>query len=168
MLHHHKYVHFGFPAIHNKSQGGVLAIVNKLQTWTTEKLWFGSWQGQEMHSDRLLGPTQPPFQWLLRVFSLRVNWWGMKLTTHLSHLGFCGALPLLPICLLGVVLNEAKGLYNWIFQCGGYMKFSDESDTSTTTQCGTNTLEEPAASIFIFFHPEMEAGGSSATLVRMY
>lgn len=51
------------------------------------------------------------------------------------------------------MLNKAQGLYNWIFQCGGCMKFSDNCVTSTTTQCGGDILEEPVISI-IFFHPE--------------
>jgi hypothetical protein len=49
-----------------------------------------------------------------------------------------------------------KGLYNWIFQCGGCMTFSDKCDTSTTTPCGAHISEEPLVSniIIIIFHPE--------------
>jgi len=58
------------------------------------------------------------------------------------------------ICLPGVVLNEAQGLYNWIFQCGGCMTFSDKCVISTTTKCGADILGEPVVSIIFFFHPE--------------
>ena len=41
--------------------------------WTTEELWFDSWQGQEIFllskfCQRALGPTQPPIQWAKKVF----------------------------------------------------------------------------------------------------
>ena len=53
-----------------------------------------------------------------------------------------------------MVLNEAQGLYNWIFQCGGCMTFSDKCVISTTTKCGADILGEPVVSIIFFFHPE--------------
>jgi len=89
-----------------------------------------------MHSDRLLMPTQSPFQWLLRTFSLRVNCWGMKLTTHLHqvpHLGFCGALPPLPFRMCVYIY-----IYIYIY------RVRQKNDIS----------EEPLVSIIIFFHPE--------------
>jgi hypothetical protein len=49
---------------------------------------FDSWQEHEIFlfstaSRPVLGPTQPPIQWVLGALSLGVKWPGVKLTTHL-------------------------------------------------------------------------------------
>jgi hypothetical protein len=56
--------------------------------WMVRVLEFNSQWGLEIFlfttvSRMVLGPTQPPVQWVLGSLSLGVKWPGVKLTTHL-------------------------------------------------------------------------------------
>jgi hypothetical protein len=88
-------------------------------------LGFNSWRGLGIFlfttmSRTVLGPTQPPIQWVPGALSLGVKWPGHEAdhsppsSAEVKNAWSCTSTP--PICLHGMVLSKAQGqLYLFTF-----------------------------------------------------